>query len=86
MTICREAETAEGRWGLYGGGTREGGSPGGSDSKEFAYQCRRLGLNPWVGKIPSRRKWQPMPVFHLGNPMDRGTWQVKVHGVAKSQT
>jgi len=29
-------------------------------------QCRRhrkYGFNPWVGKIPWRRKWQPTPVF-----------------------
>ena len=24
---------------------------------------RRPGFNPWVGKIPWRRKWQPTPVF-----------------------
>ena len=27
-------------------------------------QCRRLRFDPWVGKIPWRRKWQPTPV-HL---------------------
>ena len=26
----------------------------------------RLGFNPWVGKIPKRRKWQPIPVFLSG--------------------
>ena len=26
-------------------------------------QCGRPGFNPWVGKIPWRRKWQPSPVF-----------------------
>ena len=39
------------------------GFPGG---KEFACQFRRhkrRGFNPWVGKIPWRRKWQPTPVF-----------------------
>ena len=25
-------------------------------------QCRRPGFNPWVRKIPWRRKWQPTPV------------------------
>ena len=34
--------------------------------KEFAFQCRRCGFNPWVGKIPLRRKWQPTSVFLLG--------------------
>ena len=35
-------------------------------SKESACQCRRCkrhGFDPWVGKITSRRKWQPIPVF-----------------------
>ena len=26
-------------------------------------QYRRRGFDPWVGKIPWRRKWQPIPVF-----------------------
>src|SRR5574337_262454 len=37
--------------------------------KESAFQCRRckrVGFNPWVGKIPWRRKWQPTPVFLPG--------------------
>ena len=37
-----------------------------SSGKESACQCRRckgLGFDPWVGKIPWRRKWQPTPVF-----------------------
>ena len=42
--------------------------------KESICQCRRLGFNPWVGKIPWRRKWQPTPNSCLGNPMDGGTW------------
>ena len=31
--------------------------------KESACQRRRYGFDPWVGKIPWRRKWQPAPVF-----------------------
>ena len=37
--------------------------------KESTCQCRRhksSGLDPWVGKIPWRRKWQPTPVFLPG--------------------
>ena len=26
-------------------------------------QCRRPRSDPWIGKIPWRRKWQPTPVF-----------------------
>ena len=29
-------------------------------------QCRRPGFNPWVGKIPWRRAWQPTPALLLG--------------------
>ena len=35
-------------------------------SKKIHLQCRRIGLHPWVGKIPWRRKWQPTPVFVPG--------------------
>ena len=32
-------------------------------SEGDSLQCRKLGLDPWVWKIPWRRKWQPTPVF-----------------------
>jgi len=28
-----------------------------------ARDVRDAGFNPWVGKIPWRRKWRPTPVF-----------------------
>ena len=31
-------------------------------------QCRRCRVNPWVGKIPWRRKWHPTQVFSPGKP------------------
>ena len=34
--------------------------------KEHACQCRRHGFNPWTGKIPWKRKWQPIPIFLPG--------------------
>ena len=42
------------------------GFPGSTSDKEPICQCKRhkrCGLNPWVGKIPWRRAWQPTPVF-----------------------
>ena len=45
------------------------GFPGGASGKEPTCQCRRykrLGFDPWVGKIPWRRTWQPTPVFLPG--------------------
>ena len=29
-------------------------------------QCKRPGFDPWIGKIPYRRSWQPTPVFLPG--------------------
>ena len=31
-----------------------------------ASRHKRRGFNPWVGKIPWRRAWQPTPVFLPG--------------------
>ena len=45
--------------------------PGGSDGKNICLQCRRPGFEPWVGKIPWRRKWQPTPVFLPGKSHGR---------------
>ena len=47
---------------------------------------QRCRVDPWVGKITWRRKWQPTSVFLPGleNPIDRGAWWATVHGVAES--
>ena len=37
-----------------------------SDGKRLCLQCRRHRFDPWVGKIPWRRKWQPAPVLLPG--------------------
>ena len=34
--------------------------------RESTCQCRRCRFDPWVGKIPWRRKWKPPPVFLPG--------------------
>ena len=47
-------------------GTVRAGPPWWLSGKEPTYQCRRLGFDPWVGKIPWRKKWQPTPVFLPG--------------------
>ena len=47
---------------------------------ESTCQCRRCGFDPWVRKIPWRRKWQPTPVFSPGkshgqrNPAGSSLW------------
>ena len=48
----------------------------GGTSKETSCQCRRLqthGFDPWVKKIPWRRKRQPTPVF-LPEKSHRRSW------------
>ena len=45
------------------------GFAGDSSGKESASQCRRhrkCGFDPWVRKVPWRRKWQPPLVFLPG--------------------
>ena len=42
-------------------------------AKESAYSagCSRHGFDPWVGKIPWRREWQPIPVFLPGESLGK---------------
>ena len=42
------------------------GLPRRLSGKESTFQCRRHGLNPWVGKIPWWRKWEPTPSILAG--------------------
>ena len=39
------------------------GLPGWFSGKESTCKYRRHRFNPWIGKTPWRRKWQPTPVF-----------------------
>ena len=43
--------------------------------------CRRHRFDPWVRKIPWRRKWQPTPVFLPGK--SHGQRSLAVHGITK---
>ena len=55
------------------------GFAGGINGKEPACQFRRYkrcGFDPWVGKIPWRRTWQPTPVILPGKPHRQRNWQV----------
>ena len=42
------------------------GLPWWLSGKEPASQCRRLRFDPWVRKMPWRRKWKLTPVFLTG--------------------
>ena len=76
-----------------------GGFPDGVSGKESARQCRRCRFEPWVGKIPWKRKWQHTPVFLPGishgqrslagyspwgcKELDKAEW-LKQHGVLQT--
>ena len=54
--------------------------------KESSYQCKRQGFDPWVRKIPWRRKWQPTPVFLPGQSHGQRSLEGYSPRGCKSQT
>ena len=52
--------------------------------KNLIAKCGRPGFDPWVGKIPWRREWLPIPVFLPGE--SHGQRSLVVQGVAKGPT
>ena len=58
--------------------------PGGSAGKEFTCNVGDLGLIPGLGRSPGDGNANPLQYSCLENSMDRGVWQITVHGVAKS--
>ena len=62
------------------------GFPGGSVVKNPPANAGDLSLIPGLGKSPGEGNSNPLQYSHLENPMDRGTWQATVHGIAKSRT
>ena len=47
---------------------------------------RDVGSVPGLGRSPGEGNGSPLQYTYLGNPLDRGAWQVTVPGVAKSWT
>ena len=60
--------------------------PGGSEVKVSACNPGNLGLIPGSGRSPGEGNGNPLQYSCLENPMDRGVWEVTVHGVTKSWT
>ena len=51
-----------------------------------AGNVRDLGSIPGLGRSSGGGHGNPLQYSCLENPMDKGAWQVMVHGVTKSQT
>ena len=60
--------------------------PGGSDSKESAYNGGDPGSIPGLGRSPGEGNDNPLQYFCLGNPTEAGSWWTTVHGVGKNRT
>ena len=60
-------------------------SPRGSEGKDSACSMGNPGSVPGLGRSPGEGNGNPLQYSGLENPMERGTWQATVHGVAKSQ-
>ena len=58
----------------------------GSHGKESACSAGDPNSIPDSGRSPGEGNSNLLQYSCLENPMDRGTWQATVHGVAKSQT
>ena len=59
------------------------GFPWWLSGKEPICRGRRCGFDPWVRKIPWRRKWQPTPVFLPGESHGQRSLAATVYGVTE---
>ena len=60
--------------------------PGASDGKESTCNAGDLSSIAGLGRCPGGDHGNSVRYSYLENPMDRGAWQVTVHGIAKSGT
>ena len=59
------------------------GFPGDSDGKESVCSAGDPGSIPRLGRSPGEGNGNSLRYSFLENPMDRGAWLTKVHGVTK---
>ena len=59
------------------------GFPGASVVKNLPANAGDMGLIPGLGRSPEEGNGNQLQYSCLGNPIDRGTWWVTVHGIAK---
>ena len=51
--------------------------------KNLSANAGDMGSIPWSGRSPREGNGNPLQYSCLGNPMDRGTGRVMVHGVTE---
>ena len=61
------------------------GFPSSSEGKESTCNGVDLGSIPGLGRSPGGGHDNPFQQSCLENPVDRGAWEVAVHGVTKSR-
>jgi len=54
-----------------------------SGKKNLADNTRESGSIPALGRSPTEGNGNLLQYFCLGNPMNRGAWQAKVHVIGK---
>ena len=59
------------------------GFPSGSVVKNPPANAGDVGLVSEFGRCPGEGNGNPLQYACLGNPMDRGAWCARVHGLAK---
>ena len=64
---------------------RQNGLPLWLSGKESACNAGDPGSIPGLGRSPGEGNGNPLQYSGLENLMDRGTWWIAVHGVAKSR-
>ena len=58
--------------------------PGGSVVKNPPANAGDMGLIPGWGRFPGGGNGNPLQYSCWDNPMDRGAWQARVHGVQRA--
>ena len=66
-------------------GSTYSGLPWWFSGREFTYQCRKCRFDPWVGKVPWRRKWQLTPVLLSGKSHGKEPGGLQFMGLQKSR-
>ena len=62
------------------------GFPGGSVVKNMLANAGDTSSIPGPRRSPGEGNGNPLEYSCLENPMDRGAWQITIHGVTKSRT